>query len=74
MSQAMEDFTSSVHYLGYPEKDVKKIKPDEFFKQVAGFVRNVETARKAKQDLVDREKKKQEAAAKKAAKGALGKR
>ncbi|CDJ39733.1 hypothetical protein ETH_00024605 [Eimeria tenella] len=70
LKEAMEEFTSTVHFLGYPEKDVKKIKPDEFFKQIFAFVRNVETVRKAKQELLDRERKKLEAAAKKAGKAA----
>ena len=65
----------TTRYLGYPEKDAKKVKPDEFFKQVFSFVRNIEATRKAKQEVLDREKKKEEAAAKKAGKkGLLAKR
>ncbi|XP_026191546.1 protein cappuccino [Cyclospora cayetanensis] len=74
LKESMEDFNVAVRYLGYPEKDMKKVKPDEFFKQVASFVRNIEAARKAKQELLERERKKAEAASKKAAKGGLSKR
>ncbi|CDI80128.1 hypothetical protein EAH_00049260, partial [Eimeria acervulina] len=70
MKDTLNEFTVAVNYLGYPEKDKKKIKPDEFYKQISTFIRSVEAARKAKQDLIDKQKKKEEAAAKKSKLGA----
>ncbi|RQX72954.1 formin FRM1, partial [Toxoplasma gondii CAST] len=62
-------FLQTCHYSGYPDKDVKKIKPDELFKQVAGFARQVDAIRKQKQEIADRELKRKEAEAKRAGKG-----
>ncbi|CBZ51353.1 hypothetical protein NCLIV_044180 [Neospora caninum Liverpool] len=67
--QVQSQFLQTCHYSGYPDKDVKKIKPDELFKQVAGFARQVDAIRKQKQEIADRELKRKEAEAKRAGKG-----
>ncbi|EPR61339.1 formin domain-containing protein [Toxoplasma gondii GT1] len=67
--QVQNQFLQTCHYSGYPDKDVKKIKPDELFKQVAGFARQVDAIRKQKQEIADRELKRKEAEAKRAGKG-----
>ncbi|PFH35991.1 hypothetical protein BESB_056420 [Besnoitia besnoiti] len=69
LQQVQNQFVQTCHYAGYPEKDVKKVKPDELFKQIAAFARQVETIRKQKQELLDREMKRKEAEAKRASKG-----
>lgn len=62
----MDEFVSAVRYLGYLEKDVKKLKPEEFFKQVSSFIRQVDACKKQKKEQVLKEQKKKEAEAKKA--------
>lgn len=45
-SEVMRAFKETARYLGYPEKEVDKVKPSELFRHVWGFVQSVDKCKK----------------------------
>ncbi|GFE54745.1 formin homology 2 domain containing protein, putative [Babesia ovis] len=48
-------FRETVKYMGYPTKEVDKVKVDELFRHIWGFAKSVEVARKARIEAIEKE-------------------
>eukprot|EP00920_Eleutheroschizon_duboscqi_P014100 GHVT01032924.1.p1 GENE.GHVT01032924.1~~GHVT01032924.1.p1 ORF type:complete len:229 (+),score=45.89 GHVT01032924.1:1700-2386(+) len=74
IKEAQTTFDSAAAFIGYSAKDLKKgVKPEEMFKIVSSFAKNIEAIRKAKQEKADKEAKREAMAKDRAAKDAARK-
>ncbi|GBE61475.1 formin homology 2 domain containing protein, putative [Babesia ovata] len=50
-------FRETAKYMGYPDKEVEKVRVDELFRHIWGFAKNVEVARKARLEAIEKERR-----------------
>lgn len=55
--EAMMLFRETVKYMGYPDKEVDKVKVDELFRHIWGFAKSVEMARKVRIEAFEKEQR-----------------
>ncbi|ORM40815.1 Formin-like protein 20 [Babesia sp. Xinjiang] len=48
-------FRDTVKYMGYPTKEVEKVRVDELFRHIWGFAKSVEVARKTRIEAIEKE-------------------
>ncbi|GIX64301.1 formin 1, putative [Babesia caballi] len=48
-------FRETVKYMGYPDKEVDKVRVDELFRHIWGFAKSVEVARKTRLEAIEKE-------------------
>ncbi|EDO06397.1 formin homology 2 domain containing protein [Babesia bovis T2Bo] len=56
-TEVMLLFRETVNYMGYPAKEVDKVKVDELFRHIWGFVKSVEVARQARLEAIAKEER-----------------
>ncbi|CDR95319.1 formin homology 2 domain containing protein, putative [Babesia bigemina] len=55
--EVMLMFRETAKYMGYPDKEVEKVRVDELFRHIWGFAKNVEVARKARLEAIEKERR-----------------
>lgn len=57
--EVMSLFRETTKYMGYPEKEVDKVRVDELFRHIWGFAKSVEVARKVRLEAIEKEHRQQ---------------